>query len=89
VTLDNNTVLSDKAALRIVGAWDHGIGDQRYEYQNGYSVNAGLTLNPLKSGRLKIALEGEVLKRVRNQDDTSYIWPDPVAPMTTRLPRPT
>lgn len=75
VTLDNNTVLSDKAAMRIVGAWDHGIGDQRYEFQNGYSVTAGLTLNPLKSGRLKIALEGEVLQRLRNQDDTSYIWP--------------
>jgi len=75
VTLDNNTVLSDKAAMRIVGAWDHGIGDQRYEFQNGYSVTAGLTLNPLKSGRLKIALEAEVLQRERNQDDTSYIWP--------------
>ncbi len=75
VTLDNNTVLSDKAAMRIVGAWDQGIGDQRFEYQNGYSVNAGLTLVPFKSGRLKIALEGEVLHRMRNQDDNSYIWP--------------
>ncbi len=75
VTLDNNTVLSDKAAMRIVGAWDNGIGDQRYEYQKGYSVNAGLTLKPLKSGRLTIAIEGEVLQRLRNQDDGSYIWP--------------
>lgn len=74
-TLDNNTVLSDKAAMRIVGAWDKGLGDQRYEYQKGYSVTTSLTLNPLKSGRLKIALEGEVLQRLRNQDDTSYIWP--------------
>jgi outer membrane receptor protein involved in Fe transport len=75
VTLDNNSVLSDKAAMRIVGAWDQGIGDQRFEYQNGYSVNAGLTLIPFKSGRLKIAIEGEVLHRMRNQDDNSYIWP--------------
>jgi outer membrane receptor protein involved in Fe transport len=75
VTLDNNSVLSDKAAMRIVGAWDHGIGDQRYEYQNGYSVTGGLTLVPFESGRLKIALEGEVLQRLRNQDDTSYIYP--------------
>jgi len=75
VTLDTNQVFSDKAAMRIVGAWDHGIGNARYEFQNGYSVNAGLTLNPLKSGRLKIALEGEVLQRFRNQDDNSYIWP--------------
>ncbi len=75
VTLDTNQVFSDKAAMRIVGAWDNGIGDQRFEYQKGYSVNAGLTLNPLKSGRLKIAIEGEVLQRLRNQDDNSYIWP--------------
>jgi outer membrane receptor protein involved in Fe transport len=75
VKLDNNTVLSDKAAMRIVGAWTNGIGDQRYEYEQGYSVNAGLTLVPLKSGRLKIAIEGEVLNRTKNQNDTSYIWP--------------
>ncbi|MDP2136763.1 MAG: TonB-dependent receptor plug domain-containing protein [Candidatus Didemnitutus sp.] len=75
VTLDHNAVLSDKAAMRIVGAWDNGIGDARHEFQQGYSVNAGLTLKPLKSGRLKIAIEGEVLQRFRNQDDTSYIWP--------------
>lgn len=75
VTLDTNQVFSDKAAMRVVGAWDNGIGDQRYEFQKGYSFNAGLTLIPLKSGRLKIAIEGEVLQRLRNQDDTSYIWP--------------
>lgn len=75
VTLDTNQAFSDKAAMRIVGAWDNGIGDQRYEFQKGYSVNAGLTLNPLKSGRLKIAIEGEVLQRLRNQDDSAYIWP--------------
>lgn len=75
VKLDNNTVLSDKAAMRIVGAWTNGIGDQRHEYEQGYSFNAGLTLIPLKSGRLKIAIEGEALKRTKNQNDTSYIWP--------------
>ncbi|MDI1336867.1 MAG: TonB-dependent receptor plug domain-containing protein [Lacunisphaera sp.] len=74
-TLDNNTVLSDKAALRVVGAWDNGIGNARYELQQGYSVNAGLTLVPLKSGRLKIAIEGEILQRLRNQDDDSWRWP--------------
>jgi outer membrane receptor protein involved in Fe transport len=74
-TLDQNTILSDRAALRVVGAWDHGIGNARFEYQDGYSVNAGLTLLPLKSGKLRIAIEGEVLKRLRNQDDDSWRWP--------------
>jgi outer membrane receptor protein involved in Fe transport len=75
-TLDHNAVLSDNAALRVVGAWDHGIGDARFEYQDAYSANVGLTLLPLKSGKLKISLEGEVLKRVRNQDDDSWRWPE-------------
>jgi outer membrane receptor protein involved in Fe transport len=75
-TLDHNHRLSDKAALRIVGAWDHGIGNARYEFQDGYSLNAGMTLVPFSSGRLKVFVEGEVLNRKRNQDDTSWRWPD-------------
>lgn len=75
VTLDHNHVLSDKAALRLTGAWDKGIGNARFEFQDGYSANAGLTLIPLKSGKLKIFLEGEVLQRLRNQDDDSWRWP--------------
>lgn len=75
VTLDHNSVLSDKAALRIVGAWDHALGDARFEFQNGYSLNTSLALVPLKSGKLKIALEGEILRRQRNQDDFSWLYP--------------
>ena len=74
-TLDHNHVLSDRVALRVVGAWDHGIGDARFEYQDAYSANVGLTLLPLKSGKLKISLEAEVLQRLRNQDDDSWRWP--------------
>jgi outer membrane receptor protein involved in Fe transport len=75
VTLDHNSVLSDKAALRITGAWDHALGDARFEFQNGYSVNANMAFVPLKSGKLKIAVEGEVLRRQRNQDDFSWLYP--------------
>lgn len=75
VTLDNNSVFSDQAAMRIVGVWDNGIGDQRFEFHDGASINAGLTLVPFKSGRLRIALEGDALWKKRNQDDNSYIWP--------------
>lgn len=75
VTLDTNQVFSDKAAMRIVGAWDNGIGDSRFEFQKGHSVTAGLTLKPLESGKLTIAIEGEILSRRRNQDDDSWRWP--------------
>lgn len=75
VTLDHNAVLSKKAAMRVVGAWDNGEGDRRFEYNEGFSVTTGLTLNPLDSGRLQIALEAEVLQRMRNQDDDSWRYP--------------
>lgn len=75
VTLDHNARMSDKAAFRITGAWDNGEGDRLYEYQKGFSANAGLTLNPLKNNRLQIAIEGEVLHRLRNQDDDSWRYP--------------
>jgi outer membrane receptor protein involved in Fe transport len=74
-TLDQNTVLSDKAALRVVGAWDKDKGNARFEFQDGYSVNGSLTLIPLKSGKLRITAEAEVLKRLRNQDDDSWRYP--------------
>lgn len=75
VTLDHNAFLSEKAALRVTGAWDNAKGDRRFEYQDGFSVNTGVTLNPLASGRLQINLEGEVLHRMRNQDDDSWRYP--------------
>jgi outer membrane receptor protein involved in Fe transport len=75
-TLDNNTIFSDRAALRIVGAWDKDIGDARFEYQNGYSLSAGLSLVPLRNRKLRITAEAEVLKKTRNQDDDSWRWPD-------------
>ena len=75
VTLDQNTVLSDSAALRVTGAWDHALGNARFEFQNGYSLNANMAFVPLKSGKLKIAVEGEILRRQRNQDDFSWLYP--------------
>jgi len=75
-TLDHNAVLSDKAALRIVGAWDNGVGDRRFEFQKGFSVTPSLALVPFQSGKLRITVEAEFLKRTRNQDDTAWQWPE-------------
>lgn len=73
-TLDHNAVLSGKAALRVVGAWDNILGDARNEYQKGFSVAPSLTLVPLSSGKLNILLEGEYVKRTRNLSDESWRW---------------
>jgi outer membrane receptor protein involved in Fe transport len=75
VTLDTNNVFSDKAALRVVGAWDKAKGDRRFEFQDGFSITPNLLLVPFQSGILRVNVEAEYLKRKRNQDDTSWVWP--------------
>jgi outer membrane receptor protein involved in Fe transport len=74
--LDHNAVFSDKAAMRIVTVWDNQQGARRFEYKKGYSINTGLTLIPFESGKLRIALEGEILKKRYNQDDEVWRWQD-------------
>ena len=74
-TLDHNYAMNDKVALRVVGAWDKDKGNARFEFQDGFSANVGLTLVPLASKRLKITAEAEVLKRLRNQDDDIWRYP--------------
>jgi outer membrane receptor protein involved in Fe transport len=75
VTLDHNHVMSDKAAFRIAGAWDNQKGDRHFEYQKGHSLTPSFSFVPFQSGKLRINLEGEVLKRVRNMDDSSWFYP--------------
>ena len=75
VTLDHNHMLSDKAAFRVVGAWDKMQGDRKFEFQEGMSVTPSVSLVPFKSGKLRINVESEYARRTRNQDDTSWYWP--------------
>ena len=75
-TLDHNAVLSDKAAFRIVGGWDNADGDRRFEFQDGFSITPSVTFLPFEDGRLKVTLEAEYQKRQRNQDDTSWMYPE-------------
>ena len=75
VTLDHNHMLSDKAAFRIVGQWEKAQGDRKFEFQDGVSFTPSFTLIPFKSGKLRINVESEYQRRTRNQDDTSWFWP--------------
>lgn len=56
VLIDQNTMLSKKAAIRFVGGWEDTKGERRFEYRKGFTANPSLTLNPLDSGRIKINL---------------------------------
>lgn len=75
VLVDQNTPLSKKAALRVVGGWTNTKGDRRYEFRNNYNVTPSLTLVPLDSGKLKVNFEFEYLKESYNKNDSTWIYP--------------
>jgi outer membrane receptor protein involved in Fe transport len=76
VVLDTNTVLSKKAAMRIVGAWEDAQGERRFEYRKNFNLTPSLTLKPLDSGKLTINLEFEYQKSRYNQNDYDWIYSD-------------
>jgi outer membrane receptor protein involved in Fe transport len=76
VVLDNNTVLSKKAAMRIVGAWEDAQGERRFEYRKNFNLTPSLTLKPLDSGKVTINLEFEYQKSRYNANDYDWIWED-------------
>ena len=75
VVMDHNAALSDKAALRIVGAWTDTAGQRTGEFRTNFNITPTLTLVPFKSGKLKINLELEYLKERYNLNDYAWIYP--------------
>jgi outer membrane receptor protein involved in Fe transport len=76
VKIDNNTVLSKKAAFRFVGAWQDVQGERRFEYHKNFNLTPSLTLKPLDSGKVTVNLEFEYLKERYNANDYDWIWSD-------------
>ncbi|MBK8857373.1 MAG: TonB-dependent receptor plug domain-containing protein, partial [Opitutaceae bacterium] len=101
VKIDNNTVLSKKAAFRFVGAWQDFQGERRFEYHKNFNLTPSLTLKPLDSGKLTITAEFEYIKERYNANDYDWIYSDfagwkaastsgiygsPTATLTTLIP---
>lgn len=76
VIVDSNQRFSDKAAFRLVGSWEDTEGERRFEFRRGFMVNPSLTLNPLKSGKLKVGVEMEYSHWTYNKNDYDWIWSD-------------
>ena len=74
--LDNNTQLSKKAALRVVGSWENRKGFRNYEFKKENSITANLTLLPFDSGKVKITFEFEHLDGSYNDNQKDWIYPD-------------
>lgn len=76
VVVDTNNVLSKRAAMRIVGAWENSGGDRRWEYDKNNNITANVTLNPFDSGKLKITFETEWVQNRFNENRQDWFYPD-------------
>ncbi|HRE83266.1 MAG TPA: TonB-dependent receptor plug domain-containing protein, partial [Opitutaceae bacterium] len=76
LTIDHNGVLSDKAAIRVVGGWEDSQGERRYEFTKNVTITPSVTFLPFDSGKVKIVLEGEYSDRKFNRNDYDWIFSD-------------
>lgn len=73
---DINLVLNEKAAFRMVGAWEDTQGERRYEFRKNYNLTPSLTVLPFESGKVKVNVEMEYLNESFNKNDYDWIWSD-------------
>lgn len=76
VLLDNNTQLSKKAAMRVVGSWENSSGARNFEYNKTSSLTANLSLIPFDSNILKLSFEAESYESKYNVNAGDWIYPD-------------
>ena len=76
VLVDQNTMLSKKAAIRFVGGWEDTKGERRFAFRKGFTATPSLTLNPLDSGKVKINLDFEYSNLRVNANDYEWIYSD-------------
>lgn len=75
VIVDNNTELSKKAAMRIVGSWENSSGARNFEFNKTNSITANIALNPFDSGKLKVTFEIEHYESNFNVNQGDWIYP--------------
>jgi outer membrane receptor protein involved in Fe transport len=76
IQFDDNSVLSKKAAFRIVGGWEDTTGERRYEFKKNFNITPSLVLVPFDSGKLKVTVDFEYLTERFNYNDYDWIYSD-------------
>ena len=76
VTLDHNSGLGKKAAIRVVSTWEDTQGERRFEYRRATSVNPSISLIPFDSGKVKITAEVEAMREQFSWNDYDWIFSD-------------
>lgn len=74
--LDENHVLSDKAALRVVAGWENSLGDRSYEFTKRFDLTPSIVVDPFANGKLKIAANTIYLKERYNENLADWVYPD-------------
>ncbi|MCP5529768.1 MAG: TonB-dependent receptor [Opitutaceae bacterium] len=85
---DVNLLLNNKAAFRMVGAWEDTQGERRFEFRRNTNITSSLTVLPFDSGKLKVNVELEYLQEEFNQNDYEWIWSDFAGWKTAALANP-
>ena len=73
---DDNSILSKKAAFRIVGGWEDTTGERRYEFKKNFNITPSLVVVPFENGKLKVTLDFEYLREKFNYNDYDWIFSD-------------
>ncbi len=74
--LDNNTVLSKKAAMRVVGSWENSSGQRQFEYNKTNSLTTNFTVVPFDSGKVRLTGEFEAFDSKYNTNAGDWVYPD-------------
>lgn len=74
--LDNNSVLSKKAAMRVIGSWENSMGQRAFEYNKTNSLTASLALVPFDSGKVRVTAEVETFDSKFNVSAGDWFYPD-------------
>lgn len=73
--IDQNTQLSKKAAMRIVGSWENSGGARAFEFNKTNTLTANLSLIPFESGKVKMTFEIEHYDSKFNSNQGDWIYP--------------
>lgn len=74
--LDNNSILSKSAALRVVGSWENSKSQRAFEYNKTNSLTANLALIPFESGKVRLTAEVEAYDSKFNANAGDWFYPD-------------
>jgi outer membrane receptor protein involved in Fe transport len=73
--IDENHVLSNTAAIRIVAGWENSLGQREFEYEKRFDFTPSVVFDPFANGKLKINANLVYLNERFNQNGADWVYP--------------